>query len=107
MCATLVEREIGCGFKESNVTSTSNFNTNGSSCNLRNSLSFLGLERELLLIVLTWSIVYRGSSKRVRIIFELTRIGYSCGSGVGGLEYSSRKYSSNCIDESDDIELGE
>ena len=42
-----------------------------------------------------------------RIIFELTRIRYSCGLGVGGPEKSSRKYSANCMDESDRIELGE
>ena len=51
--------------------------------------------------------MYRGSSLRLRIFFELTRIGYMCGFGVGGLEYSSRKYSGNCTDESDSIELGE
>ena len=51
--------------------------------------------------------MYRGSSLRLRIIFELTRIGYLCGFGVGGLEYSSRKYSSICMEESDSIELGE
>ena len=62
LCATLVERENGCGFKELNVTSTSNFITNLSSCNLRISLCFLWLEKELLFIVLTGSIVYRGSS---------------------------------------------
>ena len=49
----------------------------------------------------------RGSSLRVRIIVELTRMGYSCGFGVGGLENSSKKYPGNCIDESDNIELGE
>ena len=51
--------------------------------------------------------MYRGSSLRLRIIFELTRMGYSCGFGVGGLEYSSKKYSGNCIVESDSIELGD
>ena len=51
--------------------------------------------------------MYRGASLRVRITFELTRIGYSCESGVGGLEYSSRKDSGSFIDESDRIELGE
>ena len=34
-------------------------------------------------------------------------MGYSCGFGIGGLENSSKKYSGNCIDESDSIELGE
>ena len=53
------------------------------------------------------STVYRGSSLRVRIIVELTRMGYPCGFDVGGLEKSSKKYSGNCIDESDNIELGE
>ena len=51
--------------------------------------------------------MYRGSSFRVRIIVELTRMGYSCEFGVGGLENSSKKCSGNCIDESDNIELGE
>ena len=51
--------------------------------------------------------MYLGASLRLRITFELTRIGYSCGFGVGGLEYSSRKYSVICVDESDSIELGE
>ena len=51
--------------------------------------------------------MYRGSSLRVRIIVELTRMRYSCGFGVGGLEKSSKKYSGNCFDESDNIELGE
>ena len=51
--------------------------------------------------------MYRGSSLRLRIYFEVTRIGYSCGFGVGGLEYSSRKYLGNCMDESDSSELGE
>ena len=51
--------------------------------------------------------MYRGSSLRVRIIVELTRMGYSCGFVVGGLENFSKKYLGNCIDESDNIELGE
>ena len=51
--------------------------------------------------------MYRGSSLRLRIIVELTRMGYSCVFGVGGLEYSSKKYSASCMDESDSIELGE
>ena len=34
-------------------------------------------------------------------------MGYSCGFGVAGLKNSSKKYSGNCIDESDNIELGE
>ena len=51
--------------------------------------------------------MYRGSSLRVRIIVESTRMGYSCGFGVGDLENSCEKYSGNCIDESDNIELGE
>ena len=50
--------------------------------------------------------MYRGSSLKLRIIFELTRIGYSCGLGVEGLKKSSREYSGNCMDESDRIELG-
>ena len=107
LCATFVERENGWSFKELNVTSTSNFITNWSSCNLRSSLCFLGFERELLFINLFGSTVYRGSSVRLRIIFELTRTGYSCGFGVGGLEVSSGKYSSDCMDELDSIELGE
>ena len=49
--------------------------------------------------------MYRGSPLRVRIIVELTQMGYSCGFGVGGLENSSKKYSG--FDESDNIELGE
>ena len=56
---------------------------------------------------LVGSAVYLGSSLRLRIIFELTRIGYSCELGVGGLEKSSKNYSDNCMDESDRIELGE
>ena len=71
------------------------------------SLCSLEFERELLVINLIGSFVYRGSSLRVRIIVELTRKEYSCGFGVGGLETSSKKYSGNCIDESDNIELGE
>ena len=51
--------------------------------------------------------MYRGSSLRLRIIFELTRIGHSCRLGVGGLKKSFRKCSGNCMDESDRIELGE
>ena len=51
--------------------------------------------------------VYRGSSLRLRTIFELTQIGYSRGFGVGGLEKSSKKYSGSCIEEFDVIELGE
>ena len=51
--------------------------------------------------------MYRGSSLRVRIIVELTRMGYSSGFDVRGLKNSSKKYSGNCIDESDNIELGE
>ena len=51
--------------------------------------------------------MYRGSSVSVRTIFELTRMGYSSGFGVGGLKKSSKKYSSNCVEESDAIELGE
>ena len=86
LCATLVEREIGRGLNELKVPSTSNFNINWSSCNLCNSLCYLGFERELLFINLTGSTVYRGSSLKLRIILELTRIGYSCGFGVGGLE---------------------
>ena len=58
-------------------------------------------------MTLVGSTVYRGSSLKLRIIFELPRMGYSCGFGVGGLENSSRKFSGNCIDESDSIELGE
>ena len=60
-----------------------------------------------MLIYLVESTMYRGSSLRLRIIFELTRIGYSCRLGVGGLEKSSRKYSGNCMDESDRNELCE
>ena len=108
LCATLVERENGWGFTELNVTSTSNFNGNWVSFNLCSSLCFLEFERELLFINLIGSTVYRGSSLRVlRIIVELIRMGYSCGFGIGGLENSSKKYSGNCIDESDSIELGE
>ena len=66
--------------------STSNFNTKWSACNLRNSLCFHGFERELLFINLVSSVVYRGSSLKLRTILESTRIGYSCGFGVGGLE---------------------
>ena len=51
--------------------------------------------------------MYRGSSLRLRITFELTRIGYSWWLGVGGLKKSSRIYSGNCVDESDRVELGE
>ena len=51
--------------------------------------------------------MYRGSSLRLRIIFELTRIGYSCGLGVGGLKKSSKKFLGKCMDESDRNELGE
>ena len=65
---------------------------------------FLGLKENSCL---SGSIVYRGSSLTLRIIFELTRIGYSCGFAVGDLEYSSRKYSGNCMGEWDSIELGE
>ena len=64
-------------------------------------------ERELLFINLEGCTVYRGSSLRVRIIVELTRMGYSYGFGVGGLECSSKKCSGSCIDESDNNELGE
>ena len=90
-----------------NVTSTSNFNVSCCSCNLRNSLCFFWVESELLFINLAGKTVYRGSSLSVRTIFELPRMGYSLGFGVGGLEKSSKKYSGNCIEEFDAIELGE
>ena len=86
LCATLVERENGWGFKESNVTSTSNSNINWVSCSLLSSLCFLEFERELLFINLVGSTVYRGSSLRLRIFVEITRLEFSCRFGVGGLE---------------------
>ena len=68
LCLTLVEIETGWRLSELKVTSTSNFNVKLCSCNVSSSLCVLGWVKELFFINLMGSVVYRGSSFKVRII---------------------------------------